>query len=82
MKDIEQRLYDINISITLTEGARDFIVRNSFDKVYGARPIKRFVSRYVETLISKHILTEKIKPNTTVIIDIENDKLVIINDKQ
>ena len=82
MKDIEQRLYDININITLTEGARDFIVRNSFDKVYGARPIKRFVSRYVETLISKHILTEKIKPNTTVIIDIENDKLVIINDKQ
>ena len=82
MKDIEQRLYDINIKITLTEGARDFIVRNSFDKVYGARPIKRFVSRYVETLISKHILTEKIKPNTTVIIDIEDDKLVIINDKQ
>ena len=82
MKDIEQRLYDINIKITLTEGARDFIVRNSFDKVYGARPIKRFVSRYVETLISKHILTEKIKPNTIVIIDIEDDKLVIINDKQ
>ncbi len=82
MKDIEHRLYDINIKITLTEGARDFIVRNSFDKVYGARPIKRFVSRYVETLISKHILTEKIKPNTTVIIDIEDDKLVIINDKQ
>ncbi len=82
IKEIELRLSNLGITITLTKGAKDLVVRNSFDKIYGARPIKRFVSRHIETLISNHILKELIKPNDHVVIDVEGDKLVIINDKQ
>ena len=76
--NIEGRLKDLNITINLTKGAKDFIVNNSFDKIYGARPIKRFVSRHVETLISNNILKENIQPNTAITIDIENNNLIIM----
>ena len=77
--DIENRLQNYDLTINLTKGAKDFIVNNSFDKVYGARPLKRFISRNVETLISNAILTETIKPNMTIVVDVENDKLVILD---
>ena len=80
INDVEKRLKNYDLTIHLTQGAKDFIVNNSYDKVYGARPLKRFVSRHVETLISNAIVTEKIKPNTKIVIDVENEKLVIIDD--
>ncbi|MDD4547479.1 MAG: AAA family ATPase [Bacilli bacterium] len=78
VKDIELRLKDIDINISLTEGAKDYIVNNSFDKSFGARPIKRFVSRHVETMIANGLLEETIKPNTTIVIDVVEDVLKII----
>lgn len=78
VKDIELRLKDIDINVSLTEGAKDYIVNNSFDKAFGARPIKRFVSRYVETMIASGLLEETIKPNTTIVIDVVDDVLKII----
>lgn len=78
VKDIELRLKDIDINVSLTEGAKDYIVNNSFDKAFGARPIKRFVSRYVETMIANGLLEETIKPNTTIVIDVVDDVLKII----
>ena len=75
--DLSKRLEDKHISITLTDNAKKYLIDNGFDEVYGARPLKRFVRKKVETLIAENILNQKIKPMDKVIIDAENNKLVI-----
>lgn len=75
--DIEKRLTDKRIKITLTNKARDYIIDNSYDVNFGARPIKRFVQRNVETLIAKNIILDKITVNSTIVIDLIDDELVI-----
>ena len=75
--DIEYRLRDKNIIITLTDGAKEYVINESYDEKYGARPIKRFVQRNIETLIAEAIINNKIKYNDNIVIDIENSKLKI-----
>ena len=75
--DIEYRLKDKNIHITLTETAKEHIINESYDEKYGARPIKRFVQKNIETLIAESIINDKIKYNDNIIIDIKNNKLKI-----
>ena len=75
--EIEERLQDQKIKIELTCQARDFIIEASYDEAYGARPIKRYVSRNLETLLANSILMEQIHPNTTVTVDVENNQLVL-----
>ena len=77
--DIELRLQDKRIKINLTDNARKYIIDNSYNEIYGARPIKRYVSRNVETMIANMIIEDKIMYNSTITIDIENDKLKITN---
>jgi len=77
ISDIEYRLRDKNIHITLTDTAKDYIINEAYDEKYGARPIKRFVQRHIETLIAESIINNKINYNDKVIIDIENNKLKI-----
>ena len=77
ISDIEKRLDDKKITLKLTTKAKDFIINNSYDEKYGARPIKRFVSRNLETLLANEIINDNIKFGEEVIIDEENDKLVI-----
>ena len=60
---------------------KNFIIDNSYDENYGARPIKRFVSRNIETLIAKEIINGNIKYNSEVIIDVKENNLVIKKDK-
>ena len=79
IKDIEFRLKDKRISINITDKAKKFIIDNSYDENFGARPIKRFVQRNVETLIANEIIQDNIKYNSTITIDLVNDKLEIIN---
>ena len=79
IKDIEFRLKDKRISINITDKAKEFIIDNSYDENFGARPIKRFVQRNVETLIANEIIQDNIKYNSTITIDLVNDKLEIIN---
>ena len=76
--DITYRIKDKNINITITNKAKDFIINESYDEKYGARAIKRFVQRNIETLIAESIINDKIKYNDTIIIDIENNKLKIM----
>ena len=78
--DIERRLDDKKITLKLTTKAKDFIINNSYDEKYGARPIKRFVSRNLETLLANEIINDNIKFGEEVIIDEENNKLVITNE--
>ena len=75
--DIEKRLDDKKITLKLTDKAKDFIINNSYDEKYGARPIKRFVSRNLETLLANEIINDNIKFGEEVNIDEEDNKLVI-----
>ena len=77
ISDIEYRLLDKKISLKLTEQARNFIVDSAYDEVYGARPIKRFVSRNLETLLASAIIEDKIKYDSLVTIDVENNQFVL-----
>ena len=75
--DINNRLKDKHITISLTKEAKDYIINNSYDESYGARPIKRYVSKYVETLIANSIIKEEIKYNSKLVIDVKDDKLIV-----
>ena len=77
ISDIEKRLDDKKITLKLTTTAKDFIINNSYDEKYGARPIKRFVSRNLETLLANEIINDNIKFGEEVNIDEEDNKLVI-----
>lgn len=77
IKNIEDRLSDKDIHINVTEDAKKYIIDNSYDEFYGARPIKRYVSENIETLIAKSIIENKIKFSSTINIDVENNHLVI-----
>ena len=77
ISDIEKRLDDKKIKINLTSAAKDYIINNSYDEKYGARPIKRFVSRNLETLLATEIINDNIKFGDTVNIDIKDDQLII-----
>ena len=75
--DLEKRLEDKHITLELTDKAKEYLIDNGYDEVYGARPLKRFVTKKLETLIAEKILTQEIKPSTKVIIDCENHELII-----
>ena len=75
--DLEKRLSDKNIKLNLTDKAKNYLIDNGYDEIYGARPLKRFVQKKLETLIAKKILTGDIKPNTTVNIDCKQNELII-----
>ncbi len=78
INDIEERLSTKKIKIELTDRAKDFIIDESYDETYGARPIKRYVSRNIETLIANNIIMENIKFNSTITIDEKDGELILI----
>ena len=71
--DIEKRLSDKKLHIALTDKAKDYIVENSYDERYGARPIKRFVTKTVENLIANEIINNDVKFGSTITIDVKDD---------
>ena len=75
--DLEKRLEDKHIKLEVSNSAKEYLIDNGYDEVYGARPLKRFVQKKLETLIAKEILTEKILPNTTVLVDLKENELYI-----
>ena len=77
IKDLERRLEDKHIKLELTQSAKDYLINNGYDEVYGARPLKRFVQKKLETLIARKILTQEILPNTKVVVDCKDNELVI-----
>ena len=77
ISDIESRLKNINLHIELTDKAKDELVNIGYDINYGARPLKRAVSREVETLLSHHIINGDIKYGDTVVIDYRNNNFTI-----
>ena len=75
--DLEKRLEDKHITLELTDKAKQYLIDNGYDEVYGARPLKRFVTKKLETLIAEKILKQEIKPSSKVIVDCEENNLVI-----
>ena len=74
--DLNRRLADRELKVELTPEAEQFIVDNAYDPVYGARPLKRYIQKYVETLSAKLILADQVETNDTILIDVENGTLV------
>ena len=81
IKDLEKRLEDKHITLELTQKAKDYLIDNGYNQVYGARPLKRFVTKKLETLIAESILKQKILPSSKVLVDCESDNLIIKNNK-
>ena len=75
--DLEKRLEDKHIKLELTQDAKDYLIDNGYDEVYGARPLKRFVQKKLETLLAKKIIMQEILPNTNVKIDCNCNELII-----
>ena len=75
--DLNRRLSDKQLTMQLTPAARSYIVAQGYDPIYGARPLKRFMQRSVETLIARKLIAEDVQPRTELLVDYDGDKLVI-----
>ena len=73
--DLNRRLADRELTVVLSEEAEKFIVENAYDPVYGARPLKRYIQKYVETLSAKLILADEVSEGSTIKIVVEDGRL-------
>ena len=77
IKNVEDRLKDKQLKIVLTDQAKKHIIEASYNEAFGARPIKRYVSKNIESLIANNIISDNIKFGSTITIDVQNDKYII-----
>jgi len=75
MADLNKRLVDKEITVELTDTAKQFITDNGYDPVYGARPLKRYLQKHVETLAAKLILADGVRAGDTILIDVKDGQL-------
>ena len=76
ISDLNRRLSDREITIELTNAAKKFVVEQAYDPVYGARPLKRYLQKSVETLSARLILSDQVHAQDTIVIDAENSNLI------
>ena len=74
--DLNERLSDRSLHVKLTDAARDHIVEAAYDPIYGARPLRRYIQKYVETLSAKLILSGEVDEGDTIVIDLDTDTLI------
>ncbi len=74
--DLNQRLDDKDLNLELTPAATALIIEEAYDPAYGARPLKRYVQKHVETLAAKLILADRLEPGDTIVIDVQEEALV------
>ena len=77
LADLNRRLADQQLSCEITPEAKSYIIDASYDPLYGARPLRRFVQHTVETLLTKKILEGSVQPGSTITVDTENGELVL-----
>lgn len=70
--DLNRRLADRELQVELTDPAKDHIVENAYEPAYGARPLKRYIQKHVETLLAKKILADELHPGETFVIGVED----------
>lgn len=76
VKDLNRRLEDQELSLELTQAAKDFVVENGYDPVYGARPLKRYLQKHVETLAAREILSGRVHAKDRIVLDVENGAMI------
>ena len=76
LADLNKRLSDKELMIRLSKEAENFIADNAYDPVYGARPLKRYMQKTVETIVARMILEDKVSTGDEISIVLEGDKLV------
>ena len=76
VKGLEQRLADQKLALKISDAGLDYLAELGYDPVYGARPLKRAISRYLETAIAKSILRGEYQPGDTIFVDVEGERLV------
>ena len=77
--DINKRLSNKHISIDLTIDCKNNIIENAYNPIYGARPLKRYLSKNIESLIANSIIKDIVKPNSNILIDYKNNNYIISN---
>ena len=77
IQDLNKRIGDKELKIELTDSAKQFVVDRGYDPVYGARPLKRYLQNYVETLAAKKILSGDVHAGDTLVLDVENGEYVV-----
>ena len=77
LKDLEGRMADRGLKLSVTDGARDLIIAEGSDPLFGARPLKRFIQSKVESLLARHIIAASPKEGTTLTVDVEEGKLIV-----
>ncbi len=77
LNSLRKRLEDKQLSLTVTDAAKDYIIANGYDVNYGARPLKRWIQQKVETLLARKIIAEDLAPNTMLIVDYDGNKLIV-----
>ena len=75
LEDLNKRLSDREITVELSDSAKQFIIERGYDPIYGARPLKRFLQKHVETLAAKLILADEVREGDTIFIDVDGEKL-------
>ena len=76
VKDLNRRLADKELSVELTSAAKNYVADHGYEPMYGARPLKRYLQKSVETLAARLILSDGVDAEDTILIDVENDQLV------
>ena len=75
--ELDKRLADQELSLELTDAAKDQVIENGYDPVYGARPLKRYLQKHVETLAARKILSGDVHAGDTLVLDVQNGEFIV-----
>lgn len=80
--DLRNRLKSKQLDVAVTDAAKDYIVKEGYDPVYGARPLKRFIQRSLETMIARKIISDSAEPYSTLKVDFDGNGLTVTEEKK
>ena len=81
LDEVRKRLSDRNITLEMSEKAKEFVAKNGFDPVYGARPLRRYLQRELETKIGRALIADEIREGATIVVGLDGDKLSVKSKK-
>ena len=77
LEKLRQRLGDKQLELEVTDSAKELIVKEGYDPVYGARPLKRYIQSKLETLIARTMIAEDLEPDTVIRVDSDGEKMLV-----
>jgi ATP-dependent Clp protease ATP-binding subunit ClpB len=77
LNDLNERLAERELSLKITDAAKTYIMEHGYDPVYGARPLKRYLQKHVDTLVARKMLEGSVGAGDTLTVDVESDKLIV-----